>query len=95
MKKGGESKISFRYSWGLRPSHSAKWCNRNLVCMECFYMVKPMVASFLFYWGLMLPLVMDVEFQNTCTVSGKRISPGLLQGIMNGHLILSTLMESH
>ena len=58
-------------------------------------MVKPMVASFLFYWGLMLPLVMNVEFQNICTVSEKRISPGLLQGIMNGHMILSTLVDSH
>ena len=40
-----------------------------LVHMECLCLVNPMVVSFC--WRLMLLLVMGVEFENICTVSGK------------------------
>ena len=42
---------------------------KHLPHVKCFYLIKPMVV--VFCCRLMLLLVMGVEFENICTVSGK------------------------
>ena len=61
-------------------------------------MIKPMMVGwFLFYWGSMRLWVMDVGFENTCTVSGKNISRVIprLYGWVYKALRLSPLAAEH
>ena len=83
IRRGGESKISFCYIRGLRASPQTYRGWRNLVRVEYLLIVKANGGWFLVYWGLILLWVMSVEFEYTCTISGKQNEdPGSVQGFI-------------
>ena len=59
---------------------------RNLVRVECLYMIKPMMVGFCSDMGLMLLWVMGVEFGKLAQFQDSEMSPGLFQNFMDGYV---------
>ena len=60
----------------------ARW--RNLTCVECLWMIKPMVVGFSFYWRLIRLWVWNLR--TLAQFQGSEMSPGLFQDFMDGYI---------